>query len=201
MEHTIGQYLRALDTISRLAPLLADRLEPGRGNPQDAFKAPTRPTSKPPCNLTWLDLQIQVENLLRWACRQAWDDLPGKRTPPPSRLKGMATWLADRADHLTTVMWLDSETWWNIQTGQEGSSLAAETIHYARLLEETLDPPMQDIPARTAPELAIILGINPDRIRQWKARGKLQPIGRRGNANLYPVDAVTKLAEQNTSAV
>lgn len=201
MENTIGQYLRALDTISRLAPLLTDRLEPGRGNIQDAFKAPTRPTSKPPCNLTWLDLQIQVENLLRWACWQTRRDMGNLYGAPVATLTGMAGWLRHQTDHLQRCMWLGSETWWEIQTGEEGTTLAQETINHARLLEETLDPPMQDIPARTAPELAALFGISPDRIRQWKTRGKLQPIGRRGNANLYPVDAVTKLAAQNTSAV
>lgn len=201
MEHTIGQYLRALDTISRLAPLLADRLQPAQGNIQDSFKAPTRPTSKPPCNLTWLDLKREVERLLRIACHQVRQDTGNLYGAPVPTITGMAGWLTNQQDHLTACMWLDSETWWKMQTGEEGTNLAAETINHARLLEETLDPPMQDIPARTAPELAIILGINPDRIRQWKTRGKLQPIGRRGNANLYPVDAVTKLAAQNTSAV
>lgn len=201
MEHTIGQYLRALDTISRLAPLLADRLEPSRGNVQDSFKAPTRPTSKPPCNLTWLDLKREVERLLRIACHQVRQDTGNLYGTPVPTITGMAGWLAHQADHLTACMWLDSETWWQIQTGEEGTNLAAETINHARLLEETLDPPMQDTPARTAPEIAVLLGISPDLIRQWKTRGKLQPIGRRGNANLYPVDQVAKLAAQNTSAV
>lgn len=173
MEHTIGQYLRALDTISRLAPLLADRLEPARGNAQDSFKAPTRPTSKPPCNLTWLDLQIQVENLLRWACLQTWYDLPGKRTPPPSRLKGMAAWLADRADHLEACMWLGSETWWQMQTGVKGTTLARETINHAHLLTEALDPPAKHPPAGTATQMSLHTGIPTETIRNWRRAGKL----------------------------
>jgi hypothetical protein len=189
------KYLQALSTISRLALLLDQQLEPARGNQTDAYKAPSLPRSKPPCSMTWLDLKLTIETALRTTCRQVWADLPGKRVPPPSQLVPMCAWLTERADHLAGCMWADSEVWWQMQEGVEGTSAVEETINHARLLEETLDPPIKHPPARTAPELAILLGISPDRIRQWKARGKLEPVGRQGAANLYSVDQVKLLLQ------
>lgn len=193
------KYLQALETISRLAPLLDQHLEPARGNQTDAYKAPSLPRSKPPCSMTWLDLKITIENVLRTTCRQVWADLPGKRVPPPSQLVPMCAWLSERADHLAGCMWADSEVWWHMQTGVEGSSAVEETINHARLLEETLDPAIKHPPAQTTTELAATLGVTTDTIRQWKARGKLHPVGRRGKQNLYPLDQVQRLLAQRVA--
>lgn len=170
------KYLQALETISRLAPLLADRLEPGRGNVQESFKAPTRPTSKPPCNLTWLDLKREVERLLRIACRQVRQDTGNLYGTPMPTIQGMTGWLTNQHEHLATCMWLDSQTWWQIQTGEEGTNLAAETINHAHLLMESLDPPVKQPPAGTATQMCLATGIPTDTIRNWRRAGKLPAI-------------------------
>lgn len=193
------KYLQALSTIQRLAPLLDQHLEPARGNQTDAYKAPSLPRSKPPLSMTWLDLKLTIEEVLRTTCRQVWADLPGKRVPPPSQLVPMCAWLSERADHLAGCMWADSQVWWHMQTGQEGSSAVEETINHARLLEETLDPAIKHPPAQTTTELAATLGVTTDTIRQWKARGKLHPVGRRGKQNLYPLDQVQTLLAQRVA--
>lgn len=193
------KYLQALGTIQRLAPLLDQQLEPARGNQTDAYKAPSLPRSKPPCSMTWLDLKLTIENVLRTTCRQVWADLPGRRVPPPSQLVPMCAWLTERAAHLAGCMWADSQVWWHMQTGVEGTSAAAETINHARLLEETLDPAIKHPPAQTTTELAATLGVTTDTIRQWKARGKLHPVGRRGKQNLYPLDQVQRLLAQRVA--
>lgn len=193
------KYLQALSTIQRLAPLLDQHLEPARGNQTDAYKAPSLPRSKPPLSMTWLDLKITIETVLRTTCRQVRADTAGLYGKPVPTVAGMAGWLSNQYEHLAGCMWADSEVWWHMQTGQEGSSAAAETINHARLLEETLDPIVKHPPAQTTTELAATLGVTPDCIRQWKARGKLHPVGRRGKQNLYPLDQVKELLAQRVA--
>ena len=193
------KYLQALNTISRLAPLLDQQLEPARGNQTDAYKAPSLPRSKPPCSMTWLDLKLAIEEVLRTTCRQVRADTGGLYGKPVPTVAGMAGWLGNQGEHLTGCMWADSEVWWHMQTGQEGSSAAAETINHARLLEETLDPVVKHPPAQTTTELAATLGVTPDCIRQWKTRGKIKAVGRRGKQNLYPLDQVQALLAQRVA--
>lgn len=193
------KYLQALTTIQRLAPLLDQQLEPAKGNQTDAYKAPSLPRSKPPLSMTWLDLKLAIENVLRTTCRQVRADTGGLYGKPVPTVAGMAGWLSNQHEHLAGCMWADSEVWWQMQTGQEGSSAVAETINHARLLEETLDPAIKHPPAQTTTELAVTLGVTPDCIRQWKARGKLTPVGRRGKQNLYPLDQVKELLAQRVA--
>lgn len=187
------KYLQALETISRLAPLLDQQLEPARGNQTDAYKAPSLPRSKPPCSMTWLDLKITIETVLRTTCRQVWADLPGKRVPPPSQLVPMCAWLSERADHLAACMWADSEVWWHMQTGQEGSSAVEETINHARLLEETLDPVVKHPPAGTAQQMCLATGVPADTIRNWWRAGKL-PSVKIGNRRIYKAADIQQVA-------
>ncbi len=193
------KYLQALSTISRLAPLLDQQLEPARGNQTDAYKAPSLPRSKPPCSMTWLDLKLTLEEVLRTTCRQVRADTRGLYGKPVPTVAGMSGWLSNQHEHLAGCMWADSEVWWHMQTGVEGTSAAAETINHARLLEETLDPVVKHPPAQTTTELAATLGVTTDTIRQWKARGKLHPIGKRGKQNLYPLDQVQRLLAQRVA--
>ena len=185
----------ALDTITRLTPLLDHRLIPTGGSHEDAYKAPQRPTSKPPCNLTWLGLKTHIEYILRTICHQVRADVGNLYGAPVPTLQGMAGWLTNQHEHLATCMWADSRVWWHITTGEENTSAAEELINHARLLTEALDPPMRKPPAGTAAEIAAILGINEATIRQWKSRGRLQPIGRRGRSHIYSLDKVAELTK------
>lgn len=190
------KYLQALSTISRLAPLLDQHLEPARGNQTDAYKAPSLPRSKPPLSMTWLDLKITIETVLRTTCRQVWADTAGLYGKPVPTVAGMAGWLSNQRDHLAGCMWADSEVWWHMQTGQEGSSAVEETINHARLLEETLDPVVKHPPAGTAQQMCLATGVPADTIRNWWRAGKLPSI-KIGNRRIYKAADIQQVASQS----
>lgn len=186
------KYLQALSTISRLAPLLDAQLEPARGNHTDAYKAPSLPRSKPPLSMTWLDLKLTIEEVLRTTCRQVRADTAGLYGKPVPTVAGMAGWLSNQHDHLAGCMWADSEVWWHMQTGVEGSSAAAETINHARLLEETLDPVVKHPPAGTAQQMCLATGVPADTIRNWRRAGKL-PATKIGGRWIYRLTDIQKV--------
>lgn len=187
-----NSYLNALRTLQRLAPLLDDQLHPTQGNCQDSYKPPRLPTSRPPLNLTWLDTKAEVEQVLRAAWTQLRKDTGNQHGQPVPTIQGMTGWLLNQADALTACFWLDSNTWWEMTTGRKGT-LAGNTTAWARLLEDTLNPPMKPQQTGTATQMSQATGIPAETIRTWGKRGKVQRFPTPQGTHVYRLDDLQKL--------
>lgn len=163
----------ALTTIARLATHLDD-LMAGYGRvPRFGEIRRRNPRSAPPCNLSWLQFAIELQDVLTCGVVQARAD--GVQGKPVSR-DGvvLAWWLARRVPYLAGLGWVDSPTWWGLRAGTNGQSWLDEIELYADTLEQAVYPPEKHPPAGTAREVALWCGVNQDTVRQWRHRGKVR---------------------------
>lgn len=187
------QLARAYTTIGTLAPRLATMKQPTDGNHGDAYNPPKLPGPTPPCNLTWVDYEWQLEGLLQLTVTQVRRDIGNLYGTPTLGLTGIAGWLHGVADHITTSEWAHSPQWYAEQYHCEPTTetLASVTISQARQLEDVLEPPLDGRPAGTALEVAWETGTPVETIRTWGKRGKIPRFMGANGAWLYRVSDVT----------
>lgn len=105
------------------------------------LQTPQYKGSRPPCNVTWLDMKMHVDYVFTVACDQVRADTGWLHGKPVPIIQGRAGWLIHHTDHLRAAEWLHSNSWWT-DHGGDGTSADA-TILSARQLQDVLDPPIK----------------------------------------------------------
>lgn len=163
----------ALTTIARLAENLNDLIG-GHGRVARFGEIRRRnPRSTPPCNLSWLQLSIELQDLLKCGVLQARAD--GIAGVPRDRSgEALAWWLADHAGQLAALQWVVSSSWWSLRSGSNGVSWLDELELYADTLQGAINPPEKHPPAGSTVEVATWCGVSATSVRNWRRAGKLQ---------------------------
>lgn len=163
----------ALTTIARLAGNLDDLIG-GHGRvPRFGEIRRRNPRSTPPCNLSWLQLSIELQDVLRCGVLQARAD--GVTGVPRDRSgEAYAWWLADRAAQLAALQWVASSSWWSLRSGSNGVSWLDEVELYGSTLQGAINPPEKHPPAGSTLEVATWCGVSATSVRNWRRAGKLQ---------------------------
>lgn len=169
------QLTTAYTTIETLAPRLTSMKQPTTGNLTNAYTPPAPPHPRPPCNLTWVDYEWQLEGLLRLTIAQVRRDTGNLHGTPTPGLTGMARWLRNTADHISKSPWANNPQWYADQYQCEPTTdtLNNVTISQAHQLNDILEPPLNGRPAGTALEVSWETGIPVETIRTWGKRGKI----------------------------
>ena len=163
----------ALTTIARLAENLNDLIG-GHGRVARFGEIRRRnPRSTPPCNLSWLQLSIELQDLLKCGVLQARAD--GIAGVPRDRSgEALAWWLAGHAGQLAALQWVTSASWWSLRSGSNGVSWLDEIELYADTLQNAINPPEKHPPAGSTVEVATWCGVSATSVRNWRRAGKLQ---------------------------
>lgn len=163
----------ALTTIARLAENLDDLIG-GHGRVARFGEIRRRnPRSTPPCNLSWLQLSIELQDLLKCGVLQARAD--GITGVPHDRSgEALAWWLAGHSNQLAPLQWVTSASWWSLRSGSNGVSWLDEVELYADTLENAINPPEKHPPAGSTLEVATWCGVSATSVRNWRRAGKLQ---------------------------
>lgn len=187
----------ALTTIARLAGNLDDLIG-GYGRVARFGEIRRRnPRSTPPCNLSWLQLSIELQDVLRCGVLQARAD--GVAGVPRDRSgEALAWWLADRAGQLAALQWVASGPWWSLRSGSNGVSWLDEVELHASTLEDAINPPEKHPPAGSTLEVAAWCGVSATSVRNWRRAGKLAGFwsGRKWVYRTADVQAVKETMEQ-----
>lgn len=187
----------ALTTIARLAGNLDDLIGGYGRVPRFGEIRRRNPRSTPPCNLSWLQLSIELQDLLKCGVLQARaDGLTG--SPCDRSGEALAWWLADRAAQLAALQWVVSSSWWSLRSGSNGVSWIDEIELHASTLEDAINPPVKHPPAGSTLEVAAWCGISATTIRNWRRAGKLQGFwdGKRWLYRTVDVLEVKEMMEQ-----
>lgn len=170
------QLASAYKAIHALAPTVQEMKTPTQGNSGEAYTPPRPAGPRPPCNLTWIDLEQEILGLLQITATQLRRDTKGLYGRPVPGLAGHAGWLAAQADTLATTEWINSSTWFaNVyQCDPDGTTIATATIMEAQRLTEVFDPPIKHPPAGTAVQMSIETGVPVETIKTWRKRGKIK---------------------------
>lgn len=163
----------ALTTIARLAENLDDLIG-GHGRVARFGEIRRRnPRSTPPCNLSWLQLSIELQDLLKCGVLQAHAD--GITGVPRNRSgEALAWWLAGHSNQLAPLQWVTSASWWSLRSGSNGVSWLDEVELYASTLQNAINPPEKHPPAGSTLEVATWCGVSATSVRNWRRAGKLQ---------------------------
>lgn len=163
----------ALATIARLAENLDDLIG-GYGRVARFGEIRRRnPRSQPPCNMSWLQFGIELQDVLRCGVVQARAD--GITGVPHNRSgEAYAWWLADHSSQLSALQWVASSSWWSLRSGSNGVSWLDEVELYATTLQNAINPPMKHPPAGSTLEVATWCGLSATTVRNWRRAGKLR---------------------------
>ncbi|WP_288818620.1 helix-turn-helix domain-containing protein [uncultured Corynebacterium sp.] len=187
----------ALTTIARLAENLDDLIG-GHGRVARFGEIRRRnPRSTPPCNLSWLQLSIELQDLLKCGVLQARAD--GITGVPRDRSgEALAWWLAGHSNQLAPLRWVTSASWWSLRSGSNGVSWLDEVELYADTLENAINPAEKHPPAGSAVEVATWCGVSATSVRNWRRAGRLQGFwdGKRWLYRTADVMAVKEMMEQ-----
>ena len=173
LQATETRLATALTTIARLSGNLDDLIG-GHGRLARFGEIRRRnPRSTPPCNLSWLQLSIELQDLLRCGVLQARAD--GITGAPRNRGgEALAWWLAGRSNQLAVLQWVTSGPWWSLRSGSNGVSWLDEVELYAETLQSAINPPEKRPPAGSTLEVATWCGVSATSIRNWRRDEKLQ---------------------------
>ena len=187
----------ALTTIARLAENLNDLIG-GHGRVARFGEIRRRnPRSTPPCNLSWLQLSIELQDLLKCGVLQARAD--GITGVPRDRSgEALAWWLADHSSQLAVLQWVGSSSWWSLRSGSNGVSWLDEVELYADTLQNAINPPEKYPPAGSTLEVATWCDVSATSVRNWRRAGKLQGFwnGKKWTYRTADVMAVKEMMEQ-----
>ena len=187
----------ALTAIARLAENLNDLIG-GHGRVARFGEIRRRnPRSTPPCNLSWLQLSIELQDLLKCGVLQARAD--GIAGVPRDRSGGaLAWWLAGHSSQLAAQQWVTSASWWSLRSGSNGVSWLDEIELYADTLQNAINPPEKHPPAGSTVEVATWCGVSATSVRNWRRAGKLQGFwnGKKWTYRTADVMAVKEMMEQ-----
>lgn len=189
------QLIRAYTSINHLSQRLEQMKLPTNGTTADAYRPPRTPGPTPPCNLTWVDFDWQLTDMLARTAAQARTDIGNLYGLPVRTLSGYSGWLHGIRDHLINSEWINSETWLahQYETEPNEHTMASLTISYASYLQDALEPPLNGRPAGTALEVAWETGIPVATIRSWGQRGRVPRFKGPQGAWLYRVNDVLSL--------
>lgn len=187
----------ALTTIARLAENLNDLIG-GHGRVARFGEIKRRnPRSTPPCNLSWLQLSIELQDLLKCGVLQAHAD--GITGVPRDRSgEALAWWLAGHSNQLAPLQWVTSASWWSLRSGSNGVSWLDEVELYADTLENAINPAEKHPPAGSTLEVATWCGVSASTVRSWRQAGRLQGFwdGKRWLYRTVDVLEVKEMMEQ-----
>lgn len=187
----------ALTTIARLAENLNDLIG-GHGRVARFGEIRRRnPRSTPPCNLSWLQFGIELQDVLRCGVAQARAD--GITGVPRDRSgEAYAWWLADHSHQLAALQWVGSSSWWSLRSGSNGVSWLDEVELYADTLQNAINPPEKHPPAGSTLEVATWCDVSATSVRNWRRAGKLQGFwnGKKWTYRTADVMAVKEMMEQ-----
>lgn len=163
----------ALTTIARLAENLNDLIG-GHGRVARFGEIRRRnPRSTPPCNLSWLQFSIELQDCLKCGVLQARAD--GITDVPRDRSgEALAWWLAGHSSQLATRQWVTSSPWWSLHSDSNGVSWLDEIELYADTLQSAVNPPEKHPPAGSTVEVATWCDVSATSVRNWRRAGKLQ---------------------------